>query len=48
VKVATYRACLEQDYFIKLIEQCERKRDDEIEQTEKCNAVAVQSEWDEI
>jgi hypothetical protein len=45
VKVHPHRAILENDYFVKLIEQCEAKRDDEIRRVE---AGIVEEEYEQV
>ena len=58
VKVHPHRAILENDYFVKLIEQCEAKRDDEIRRVEAGIAeeeyelvqkkVDTETEWEKL
>ena len=45
VKVHPPRAILENDYFVKLIEQCEAKRDDEIRRVE---AGIAEEEYEQV
>lgn len=45
VKVHPHRAILENDYFVKLIEQCEAKRDDEIRRVE---AGIAEEEYEQV
>lgn len=58
-KVQPHRAILEGDYFIKLIEQCEARRDEEIRKVEagiedqiyeheKRPAAVTETEWDKL
>lgn len=44
VRVDSVRAILENDYFIKKIEECEKRRSEEIEMMEK----GIVSEYEEV